>query len=351
MNFTAFAFSTVVDSTINGNKGVDNISIGDVALASGFTVFGGQGNDVITSTNANADGIVYSGDDGDDQITTTGAADVVVNGGEGVDVISTAGGDDTIDGGVGDDVISSTAGGDNSIDGGTGDDIITAGGGGDVLTGGVGDDELTGGAGDDALVGGVGDDSFIANGGDDTVTGGAGADSYDLTGGGENDYIISAITDSSASLSGTAVGFDDFGVGFNSNTDHIDISAVASSLLGATAGRTTTVAVGANILTSATTTFAALRSELSAAAGTAAGLNASAANVIRFNVVTVDDGVAADSGIDGTYLIVNNSNGVMDGGDLMFEVDSTDVTVGGAVTGGDYTNFAALKTNSAWVIS
>jgi hypothetical protein len=70
MNFSGgTGIGAAVNSTINGSKGNDNITLGAVSSVAGFTVFGGQGNDVITSLTAR-DGIVYSGDLGDDQITT-----------------------------------------------------------------------------------------------------------------------------------------------------------------------------------------------------------------------------------------------------------------------------------------
>jgi Ca2+-binding RTX toxin-like protein len=74
MNFNRAAgvdIMSAVASTINGSKGVDNITIGVVTTASGFEVRGGAGDDTISSINTGADGILYAGDLGDDNILIT----------------------------------------------------------------------------------------------------------------------------------------------------------------------------------------------------------------------------------------------------------------------------------------
>jgi S-layer protein len=68
----------------------------------------------------------------------------------------------SITGGVGDDVLNgnSATGTTDNINGGDGDDVITGAAGDDVLAGGAGDDLLTGAAGADVLTGGEGNDIF-----------------------------------------------------------------------------------------------------------------------------------------------------------------------------------------------
>ena len=76
-----------------------------------------------------------------------------------------------LSGGNGDDLLDGTAGNDN-LSGGNGKDILTGGAGNDILNGGNGKDELTGGTGNDILTGGNGSDTFIfaALDGTDTIT-------------------------------------------------------------------------------------------------------------------------------------------------------------------------------------
>jgi hypothetical protein len=463
MNFTGAAISSAVESTINGSKGNDSIQMGTITTANGFTIFGGQGNDLITSINAGADGVVYSGDLGDDQITTGDAKDSV-SGGDGDDLIQTGGDKDTIDAGAGADIV---------LDG----------------------------SGSDTVALGADNDAYTDGGGSDSITGGLGADAYTLntTSTDDNNYIISAIADSAATLSGTSQGFDTFGASFTADLQHIDITSVGEALLGdAVKGSTTvvteqdkmsfakgsdgvangandkainnvgvtqldpngnnsvldaagdavtgvatftaTAAVGADtatnpagvgynnvavavgdevimsesgyilgvldddallaankavasdfsvasaqvgglaavagytannqlaentagtkftnttkiqtseILTSSVNTFAKLRSEFATLATGSNGLTASGnaaggtTNIISYDVVTVDDGTTA-AGIDGTYIIVNNTNNILDAGDLMFQVGN-----GSAYEVNQYGIFSTTETASAWII-
>ena len=74
-------------------------------------------------------------------------------------------------GGNGEDLLDGTAGNDR-LDGGNGKDILIGRAGNDILNGGNGKDELTGGTGNDILTGGNGSDTFIfaALDGTDTIT-------------------------------------------------------------------------------------------------------------------------------------------------------------------------------------
>jgi hypothetical protein len=305
---------SAIDSTINGNLGVDNITIGNVGTASGFEVRGGQGNDTINITNQGADGILYAGDLGDDSISVTaGDADASILGGDGIDAINTTGstGDHTIDGGIGNDIVTLAAG----------DDLVTLGEGNDAITAGTGDDSITGGAGADVA----------------TITANVGAGDLDL-------YTITSLTDSAATLTGGTNGFDGFtsGLGlFNDGAGNVDvagdtpvattfvtnnlvdISDVSNSLLGDRVSGTTTfrnnAAAGATAAVNVST-FAALRTALAGqlvASGTVA-------NQIEANTVTVAS--AAVTNINGTYVIINNTNTGLDSGDLMFELNVTAYT-------------------------
>ena len=281
MNFGANPIVSAVDSTINGSKGNDSITIGAVTLATNFTVFGGQGNDVITSTNGGSDNVVYSGDKGDDQITTRGAQDSVL-GGEGNDLIATGADADTIDAGAGEDIV-------------------------------------TDGAGADTIDLGSGDDTYNDAGGDDTITGGAGADTYNPAGG-ENVYVIGSTADSAATISGTDRTFDSMTVGFAAATDTFDISAMAESLTGD--ANPNSVVVSAAVAVDVAS-FAALRTFM--ANGATLTASGTTARQVEVTTITVTDGSGAATNIDGTYLIVNNTNNVLDSGDMMFQIDAADL--------------------------
>jgi Ca2+-binding RTX toxin-like protein len=76
---------------INGNKGEDTITVGTSATAmSNSTIYGGEGNDTMSADDA---AVIFSGDDGEDNITGSDKADTLF-GGAGNDTIS---GDTAID--------------------------------------------------------------------------------------------------------------------------------------------------------------------------------------------------------------------------------------------------------------
>ena len=158
------------------------------------TVFGGAGNDVIST-----------GDDAD-----------VVDGGEGNDLIDGGFDDDSLSGGSGNDTIIGAEGADN-IDAGAGDDLVHGGYGpgvpdsvnipdatdllplnaNDNIFGGAGDDTIygqddddtiDGGADWDLIYGGIDEDLITGGAGNDTITGGEGADS--LSGGDDRDLFL-----------------------------------------------------------------------------------------------------------------------------------------------------------------
>jgi Ca2+-binding RTX toxin-like protein len=261
-----------VNSTINGNDGNDAIQIGTVASANGFTVFGGQGNDLITSSNAGADTVIYSGDKGDDQITTGAAKDSIL-GGEGVDRIRAGGDKDTIDAGAGNDIVTDEAGNDTT---------------------GLGE----------------GNDRYIDGAGSDSITGGLGGDTYTLntTTGDDNTYIIGALADSAAATSGTTRTFDTFGSGFTAAIQNINIASVAESLLGDAASSSTGVET-----TQTRVSFAGSNQKMVEAVGTTKAA-ASAAGVLQvghandaIDNVTQISAITATGGATGNLTALNTA--------------------------------------------
>ena len=94
------------DSIIDGNKGIDTITVED-GVHSRTSVNGGEGDDIIRSKGA-AKGLMLSGDKGNDTISSIGSEGSTVIGGEGNDTIvssAAAGQKSTIDAGVGADLV------------------------------------------------------------------------------------------------------------------------------------------------------------------------------------------------------------------------------------------------------
>lgn len=102
----------------------------------------------------------------------------------------------------------------NTLTGGTGADTITGGSAIDTIVGGNGNDTINGGAGNDDLQGGLGNDTIVGGIGDDTITGGAGNDT--LTGGvGADDFVFSAASNGTDTITDFVSGTDDLNVGTN----------------------------------------------------------------------------------------------------------------------------------------
>lgn len=96
-------------TTINGNKGADNITaVADVVLDE-VTIFGGSGNDILALNNQQS---TISGDKGADNLTAGTGTKVSVSGGEGEDTITST----------------TAATLTSSVNGGEGNDAITLGG-------------------------------------------------------------------------------------------------------------------------------------------------------------------------------------------------------------------------------
>jgi Ca2+-binding RTX toxin-like protein len=323
MTFTAGqGIIAAVNSTINGNDGDDAIQIGNVGSASGFTVFGGKGNDFITSSNAGADTVIYSGDIGDDQITTGAAKDSVL-GGEGVDRINAGGDKDTIDAGAGNDIVT-----DN-----TGDDTVAL---------------------------GEGNDRYIDGAGSDSITGGLGADTFtlDATATDDNNYIIGAKADSNAVTSGTTRDFDTFGSGFTALIQHIDITSVAESLLGDAVSSSTNVATTRASGVVAGTTAA---NRVVARFSQASGIIDSGTEGTAFTAGTVLTNVAQIEGVTVTDANIDALNAVLDTLDAAATAagDNYYVTAGDAANvaeddvvyfDGDGNFIASTRTSAAGVV-
>lgn len=149
LSLTATASTTDTDSTPANDSDTETTAVN---AAPPTPTCGGQDATII-------------GTEGDDQLTGTKKADVIV----------TLGGNDTVDGLGGNDVIC-TAAGNDTVRGRGGDDTIRTGSDNDILRGGDGRDVLRAGGGEDHLSGGRDADTLRGGGGPDSCVGGPGAD-------------------------------------------------------------------------------------------------------------------------------------------------------------------------------
>jgi Ca2+-binding RTX toxin-like protein len=198
-----------------GTSGADN----GVDTLNGNVVVGGQGDDSITASTADA--ILYGNQDNDsidgggfddlrifggagtDSVTVTGSAGTVVYGGLGSDTITAV--NSAADEGV--TIYGGNGGSDGEdsgdrITGGAGDDLIYGNAGDDTIVGGDGDNTILGGQGSDDITSGTGDDQLFGNLGNDTIVGGGGSDS--IYGGQGDDVLIAdnGVADDEVLLSG-----------------------------------------------------------------------------------------------------------------------------------------------------
>jgi Ca2+-binding RTX toxin-like protein len=167
--------------TIYGGAGNDDISTG----VGNDTVFGEDGDDVIRTGLGNdiVDGgagadvaWLDGGDDHYNDIATDGPNESdEVHGGDGNDTIRGGGGNDLLNGDAGNDLLVGDLGNDSLL-GGTGRDTLWGGGGDDLLDGGDDDDTLRGQSGRDTIIGGLGSDLLFGGDDDDTLSGGDGDD-------------------------------------------------------------------------------------------------------------------------------------------------------------------------------
>ena len=194
------------DDSIFGDDGADRI-------------VGGEGNDVIEG--GAGDDTIHAGNDPDlgldflnieDDGTNPFGPDLrpdngddTVFGGDGNDLITGADDDDVLYGDAGNDTIDGGID-DDSLFGGTGDDSLIGGQGNDTLSGDEGDDIIDGGIGNDDLSGGDDRDTFINVNAGDVVDGGEGGDDFDtldLTGSAGPDQEINIVYDPTNNENGT----------------------------------------------------------------------------------------------------------------------------------------------------
>lgn len=181
---------TGVSNATNGaavlnNNGTPLNSADDFIVFTPTTGFSGNGSFDYTLSDGSltdtgnvtvAVGTNLSGGNGDDLLNGTAGNDSL-SGGNGKDTLNGYGGNDTLAGGNGGDILNGGDGndllqGDDSEESSNGKDILTGGVGNDTLYGGNGKDDLTGGTGNDILTGGSASDTFIfaALDGTDTIT-------------------------------------------------------------------------------------------------------------------------------------------------------------------------------------
>ncbi|MCK9502572.1 MAG: DUF4214 domain-containing protein [Porticoccaceae bacterium] len=229
--------------TLHTGNGNDNLQ----AMEGGVSYYLYEGNDVFVGLLGSNPGQSVYGGDGNDQITTSNFADYI-DGGEGNDTITSNDGNDIIDAGEGNNSVDGGAGADNitagsgndTIIGGDGNDIINAGAGNNNVTGGNGDDNITTGNGNDTIDGGAGNDVINAGDGNNTVTGDAGDDT--VTTGSGNDSITTGVGDDRVTA---GAGNDTIDVG--SNDDWVDAGAGDDLIIFSDMGELDTVNGGAGI--------------------------------------------------------------------------------------------------------
>ncbi|MBN3870015.1 MAG: phytase [Nostoc sp. JL33] len=128
------------DSSVSGNDGNDQIFIGQNGAAENTSADGGNGDDVITVVEASASNNLF-GAAGDDTLTVIEGYRQSLFGGSGNDTLSSGGSNNRLYGGSGDDKLFSNV--NDSLFGGDGDDLLFAGQqGSDRLSGGAGADQF-----------------------------------------------------------------------------------------------------------------------------------------------------------------------------------------------------------------
>lgn len=160
-------FASEGSDTINGGGGTDRLVFDfDFSLVTG-AVFNGT-NMLITAGLVIVDSFEFEFFDFADQ--NFSFADLQNEFGAALNIAGTRFGDIDLMGGTGDDTIDGL-GGNDSILGMAGDDQdeLVGGAGNDTLFGNFGDDTLNGGIGDDLLMGGFGSDTFVFTGGHDVI--------------------------------------------------------------------------------------------------------------------------------------------------------------------------------------
>ena len=180
-NFTAGLLS------VTGGRGDDAIAItrdaaGQILINGG--AISAQSAQEGQPTLTNATGIVVVGGNGNDTISLDNIAPPAGQ------ALPQALPPATLFGGNGNDMLTG-GGGNDMLFGGAGNDMLFGGDGNDILFGGAGDDTVIGGKGSDTAFLGAGNDMFIWNpgDGDDTVDGQAGFDTLDFKGAAKSETV------------------------------------------------------------------------------------------------------------------------------------------------------------------
>jgi Ca2+-binding RTX toxin-like protein len=184
-----------------GRGGSDRIELNyTVGANRGAEFFGEDGNDYLTGS-LSADVLV--GGAGNDQLLGSDGTDILwgdqqaltwsqrsgnnaPGSTDGDDLLEGAAGNDWLFGGGGNDALNGLEGNDYMV-GGYGNDTLTGGDGNDFLRAGDGDDQLVGDDGNDFLIGGIGNDFLYGDGGKDFVFSGNGSDrNFEINDNGED---------------------------------------------------------------------------------------------------------------------------------------------------------------------
>ena len=248
LNIETITAGTYTGVYISGSFSADTINLTGTTLIGIGRIDGGSGNDTITGTAA-ADLIV--GNVGDDTLAGGAGADVF-------QVSGTSAGFDAIDGGADADTIAATAANTAiGLSALTGVETITAGGFSGVsivgssvantlnfsgvtlvgiskIDGGAGNDIITGSAAADILLGSAGDDVLNGGGGDDVIQFTGTTNGYDAVDGGAGTDMIAVLANSTiiglSALSGveaiTAGSFTGVSISGSGNNDVLDFTSV-----------------------------------------------------------------------------------------------------------------------------
>jgi Ca2+-binding RTX toxin-like protein len=348
-----FVGTSISDSSINGNKGADIISL--AGSVSNSFVGGGEGSDNISGGTQYLASKIEGGAGSDTISLAPSLALATVNGGDGNDTIKLFSGllnSSSINGNAGNDIISGngltfTLSGTNFIGGGAGDDTInfagttdgvagfakgfdlTGGSGNDIINGSDENDTIWGNADNDTIQGNQGKDTIYAGAGKDTInvlnsdsgdviTGGAGGDIYSKVGAATSTFIINSIAESAAATTGTAAAatltFDSFtGYAFAAG-DVLNISAVTNQLAGGPyAGPTSTTGMPLLGVAATYTDFGQLKAALDALSVTAS----SAAGIKAYSFTTAIGPAPATPAA--SYVWIQDSQSSYSSTDLLFQ--------------------------------
>jgi hypothetical protein len=153
----------------NDTRDLDDFDLSPFTLAQATHALGGD--DVVTLSETQNLGLLFTGNAGDDTVTGSEQADRI-RGDFGDDSLFGRGGDDSLWGTEGEDRLDGGAGADE-LNGGDERDILRGGDDGDHIYGRDGADLAAGGNGNDGIFGGEGNDRLLGGDGDDTLSGDA----------------------------------------------------------------------------------------------------------------------------------------------------------------------------------